>query len=214
MLFPALIIALLIWPWVIRLGGPGLVVLGLADNSVVPLTGSMDVLTIWLAASHRNLWPYYAFMATAGAVLGGSVTYSLGRKGGKEAIERRLNANQARKVFRRFGRWGFWTVVVSAILPPPFPIVPVLLAAGALQYSRKKFVGALALGRGVRYSLVAGFGSLYGDQIEAFFSRYYKPSLLILIGLAVLGGILTLVRYLHVRSNRERPEVVSHGRAA
>jgi len=204
MLLFALIVVLLVWPWVIRLGGPGLVLLGIADNSVVPLTGSMDVLSIWLAASHRDLWPYYAFMATAGAVLGGYITYSLARKGGKQAIEHKLNASMARKVFRRFERWGFWTVVVSAILPPPFPIVPVLLAAGALQYSRGKFVGALALGRGIRYSLVAGFGSLYGDQIEAFFSRYYKLALLILIGLASVGGILTLLRYLHLRRNRER----------
>src|SRR6266567_1049664 len=93
-------ILLFVWPWVIRLGGPGLVLLGIADNSVVPLTGSMDVLTLWLAASLRDLWPYYAFMATAGAVLGGYVTYSLGRKGGKQAIEYKLNKNQARKVFR------------------------------------------------------------------------------------------------------------------
>src|SRR6266704_5526121 len=103
MLLFALIVVLLVWPWVIRLGGPGLVLLGIADNSVVPLTGSMDVLTIWLAASHRDLWPYYAFMATAGAVLGGYITYSLARKGGKQAIEYKLNANQAGKVFRRFG---------------------------------------------------------------------------------------------------------------
>ena len=41
--------------WVRRLGGPGLVLLGFADNSVVPLPGSMDVLTIWLAARHRDL---------------------------------------------------------------------------------------------------------------------------------------------------------------
>jgi hypothetical protein len=37
-----------------RWGGWGLVLLGIADNSVVPLTGSMDVLTIWLAAHHRE----------------------------------------------------------------------------------------------------------------------------------------------------------------
>src|SRR5438552_12754596 len=196
--------AWLIWPWLVRLGGPGLVVLGVADNSVIPLTGSMDVLTIWLAARHRELWPYYAVMASAGAVLGGYITYSLGRKGGKQAIERKLNKQKAEKVFARFSHWGFRTVAVSALLPPPFPLVPVLLAAGALQYSRKKFVGALALGRGIRYSLVAGFGSLYGDQIEAFFSRYYKLALLILIGLALVGGILTLFRYLHLRRSRGR----------
>src|SRR5260370_21493305 len=133
MLLFALIVVLLVWPWVIRLGGRGLVLLGIADNSVVPLTGSMDVLTIWLAASHRDLWPYYAFMATAGAVLGGYITYSLARKGGKQAIEYKLNASRARKVLRRFERWGFWTGVVRAILPPAVPIVPFLFAAGRTQ---------------------------------------------------------------------------------
>src|SRR5258707_15637041 len=136
MLRIAAIVAMLLWPWVSRLGGLGLVFLGIADNSVIPLTGSMDVLTIWLAARHPDLWPYYAFMATAGAVLGGYITYSLGRKGGKEAIARRLNEQKTRKVFQRFGHWGFRTVFFSAMLPPPFPLVPVLLAAGAMQYPR------------------------------------------------------------------------------
>ena len=81
---------ILIWRWLLRLRGPGLVLLGIADNSAVPLTGSMDVLTIWLAASDRRLWPYYALMATVGAVLGGYITYALARKGGKQAIALKL----------------------------------------------------------------------------------------------------------------------------
>lgn len=205
---------LLIWPWLIRMGGPGLVLLGIADNSVIPLTGSMDVLTLWLAAGHRNLWPYYALMATIGAVLGGYITYSLGRKGGKEAIQRKLKGKKAEKVFARFDRWGFRTVFFGAILPPPFPLVPVLLAAGALQYPRKKFVGALALGRGVRYTLLAGFGSLYARQISSFFSKYYKPALLILISLAVVGGTLAMVEYFRSRRQNSQRSPVIHGRAA
>src|SRR5215472_1098191 len=163
----------LIWRWVLRMGGPGLILLGIADNSVVPLTGSMDVLTIWLAASHRDAWPYYAFMAVIGAVLGGYITYALGRTGGKEALEHKLNKKKAQKVFAKFDRWGFRSVLVGAILPPPFPLVPVLLAAGALQYPRKKFLSALALGRGIRYSLIAGIGSVYARQITSFFAEYY-----------------------------------------
>ena len=209
---PDTIALIVVWRWLVRLGGPGLVVLGIADNSVIPLTGSMDVLTMWLAARHRDLWPYYALMATAGAVLGGYITYSLGRKGGKEATERKLHKKKAAKVFSRFSHWGFKTVAVSAMLPPPFPLVPVLLAAGALQYPKKKFVGALALGRGIRYSLLAGFGSLYGKAIGEFFSRYYKPAIFILVGLAALGGILTLAEYL--RSRRSRTPALPHGRAA
>jgi len=35
-------------------------------------------------------------------------------------------------------------------LPPPMPFVPFLLAAGAMQYSVKKFLAAMTLGRIVR----------------------------------------------------------------
>jgi membrane protein YqaA with SNARE-associated domain len=194
------LIAVSVWTRLRHLGGVGLVLLGLADNSVVPLPGSMDVLTIVLAARHRELWWYYAFMATVGAVIGGYITYGLARKGGKEAFERKLSKNRADKVFERFERWGFWAVAVPAVLPPPFPIVPFLLAAGALQYSRKKFVAALALGRGVRFTIVAGLGALYGRHIVRFFARYYKPALITLIALAVIAGVFSLVQYYRYKS--------------
>ncbi len=162
------------WVRLRRLGGWGLVLLGVADNSVIPLTGSMDVLTIWLAARHREPWPYYALMATVGAVLGGYITYGLARKGGKQAMERRLSKRRAAKVYKRFERWGFGAIAIPAVLPPPFPFFPFLLAAGAMQYSRKKFLSALVLGRGVRYSIAAYLGVRYGNHIVRFFARYDK----------------------------------------
>jgi membrane protein YqaA with SNARE-associated domain len=198
------LLAVPIWHRLRRLGGPGLVLLGIADNSVIPLTGSMDVLTIWLAARHREPWPYYAFMATLGAVIGGYITYALARKGGKETMERKLSKRRALQVSKTFERWGFFAVAVPALLPPPFPFVPFLLAAGAMQYSPKKFLGALTLGRGVRYSIGAGLGFLYGSHILRFFNRYYKPAMATLIGLAVIGAILTLIQYLRSRKKPHR----------
>jgi membrane protein YqaA with SNARE-associated domain len=188
-------IAVTVWSRLRHLGGVGLVLLGLADNSIVPLPGSMDVLTIVLAAHHTQLWWYYAFMATVGAVIGGYITYGLARKGGKEAFERKLSKRTAEKVFKRFERWGFFAVAVPALLPPPFPIVPFLLAAGAMQYSRKKFVSALTLGRGIRFTLVACLGAIYGRHIVRFFSRYYEPALIALIGLSVIAGVFSLIQY-------------------
>ena len=41
--------------WLISLGGPGLILLGLADNSLIPLPGSTDVATIVLAARYQSL---------------------------------------------------------------------------------------------------------------------------------------------------------------
>ena len=193
------LLAVSTWVRLRRLGGPGLVLLGIADNSVIPLTGSMDVLTILLAARHREPWFYYALMATIGAVLGGYITYILARKGGKQAMESRLSKRRAAKVYKRFERWGFGAIAIPAILPPPFPFVPFLVAAGAMQYSRQKFLGALILGRGIRYSIAAYFGALYGRHVLRFFSRYEKPAVGILVGLAVVGGILSLIQYLRYK---------------
>ncbi|MFZ0815603.1 MAG: VTT domain-containing protein [Candidatus Sulfotelmatobacter sp.] len=199
LIHPHPLLAAPIWRQLRNLGGPGLILLGLADNSLIPLTGSMDVLTIWLAARHRHPWPYYAFMATLGAVIGGYITYSLARKGGKETMERKLSKKSAAQVTRAFERWGFSAVVIPAVLPPPFPFLPFLLAAGAMQYSQKKFLAALVLGRGVRYSILAYLGFHYGRHILRFFNQYYKPALAVLIGLAVIGTALSLIQYLRYK---------------
>jgi membrane protein YqaA with SNARE-associated domain len=193
------LLAVPLWRQLRHLGGIGLLLLGLIDNSVIPVTGSMDVLTIWLAARHQEPWPYYAFMATLGAVIGGYITYALARKGGKEMMERKLSKKRSAQVSRAFERWGFAAIVIPALLPPPFPFLPFLVAAGAMQYSRKKFLAALVLGRGIRYLIEAALGFVYGRHILRFFTRYYKPAMAVLIGLAVIGTAVTLVQYFRYR---------------
>jgi hypothetical protein len=46
-------------------GGPGLIVLGIIDNSAIPVPGSVDAMTIVLAASQKSSWLYYALMGKA-----------------------------------------------------------------------------------------------------------------------------------------------------
>lgn len=190
--------------WLLHLGGPSLVLVGVADNSFIPMPGSMDVMTILLAAHNRNLWIYYAMMSTAGAVLGGYITYRMARKGGKEMLEKKFSKKKVEKAYASFSRWGFAAVVIPALLPPPFPIVTMLLAAGALQYPTRKFVAALAVGRGARYTILAFLGAHYGRPIIRFFSQYYKPALVTLVALAVLGVIFAFVEYARARKRRHR----------
>jgi membrane protein YqaA with SNARE-associated domain len=179
-----------LWNMLWHLGGPGLILLGVADNSVVPLPGSMDAFTIVLSAGHQNLWWYYAIMATIGSAVGGYLTYRLGAKGGKETLEKKISQRRARKVYRIFERYGFWSVSVGAICPPPVPIVPFLLTAGAMHYPRRRFLSALVLGRAVRYTVIAYLGSIYGRSIFRWFGRYYQPVSYGLMGLAVVGGLV------------------------
>lgn len=184
----AFILFFSIGAWLERLGGLGLVLLGFADNSVVPLPGSMDALTIVLSAHQKSWWPYYAVMATIGGVVGGYATYALGTKGGEGALEKRLRKKQAERIYKIFNKYGFWSLFVPALLPPPVPFSPFLLVAGALKYSKRNFLIAVGSARAIRYGLLAWLGSIYSKQIFGFFHEYYGPVLWIVITLAVAAG--------------------------
>src|SRR5581483_3160250 len=105
-------------------------------------------------------------------------------------------------------RYGFWSVTITALCPPPVPIAPTLLVAGALKYPRQKFLAALTLGRAPRYFLVAYLGQRYGKHIIGWLTRYYRPLLYTLIALAVVGGLVGLfywLRYKHQHGRGKQP---------
>jgi membrane protein YqaA with SNARE-associated domain len=189
--------------WARRVGGPGLIVLGIVDNSAVPIPGSQDAMTIILSAGEKTWWPYYALMATVGAVVGGYITYRLARKEGKDILEKHIPHKKAEKVYSTFRKWGFGAIAIPALLPPPLPMFPFLLAAGAMQYSRGRFLTALAIGRGVRYTVLAFLGAMYGGAILGWISKYREPVLISGIVAAVAGTLFLLCRY--KRNKRPSP---------
>jgi membrane protein DedA with SNARE-associated domain len=194
------------WEWLLKLRGLGLMLLGLSDNSPVPVLGGTDALTIILSAEQPTSWPYYGMLATIGSVAGGCMTFMVGRKGGQKALEKRLPTKKVEKIFKGFEKHGFYSVFIPGLLPPPVPYMPFLLAAGALQYSPRKFFLALGLARTIRYSTLAYLGSRYSTQIFGFFHQFYRPILWVLIGAVVIGGI-GLIWWM-VRRKREGKPVV------
>jgi membrane protein YqaA with SNARE-associated domain len=187
--------------WLVHLGAVGFLPLGLIDSSIIPLPGSMDVLTIILAARSPELWFYYAVAATVGSVLGAFVTYRLARKGGEKSLEQRLSAKSMKRVVKLFERWGFAAIAIPALLPPPMPLVPFVLAAGAMQYSVKKFLVAMTLGRIVRYSILAYLAARYGRKMLPFLLQHGHPAIAAVLGLAVTAGLAYLV-YRGIKSKK------------
>jgi len=206
-----------VWRWIHGLGGLGLVLLGLADNapffSAPP--GSEDVFLILLSAHHPHWWVYYALMATVGEVLGGYLGYRLAAKGGQETFEKKVGKPRAGKIYKYFEKRGYLTVLTGAILPPPFPFTPVVMAAGVMQYPHKKFVSALLAGRAARFLTEAFLGRVYGQQMISFFSRHYRALLYVLISVLAAAGIGALV-YFKWYKPKHRPggEALLAGRKA
>jgi len=83
--------------------------------------------------------------------------------------------------------------------------VPVLMAAGIMQYEPRKFLTALTLGRGIRFFLLAFLGRLYGTAIVHWLNRYYQPFLYALIALGILGGMAAVVYFKWYRP-KHQPE--------
>jgi len=193
----SLMLAPSVWKWIHRLGVPGLILLGIVDNTpfVSAPPGSMDIFVILLSAHRYEWWAYYALMATAGEILGGYLTYRLAEKGGQVTLEKKIGKQRATKIYKYFEKRGFLAVFVGSLLPPPFPFTSVLMAAGIMQYPRQDFLPALTAGRGIRFFLVAFVGRSYGRQMIAFFSRHYHSAMVALIVLAVASGIGALVYF-------------------
>ncbi len=192
--------------WFRHFGGPGLIAIGIADASLIPMPGSVDVLTVILAASNPDWWPYYAAMATVGAVAGGYLTYRLGCKGGKAGLAKRLSPSRLKKVQKSFEKGGFMAIFVPALLPPPVPMVPFVLAAGTLNYPRHKFLLALTLGRAIRYTVLALLASIYGRHILRFIRRYEQPVLWSFIALLVLSTLWAVGYHLWRKRHSHLPE--------
>ncbi len=192
--------------WLERLGGLGLVLLGFADNSVIPMPGSMDAMTVILSAHQKEWWPYYAAMATLGGVLGGYATYTLGARSSQSALEKKLPKNKADKVYKIFNKYGFWSLFVPALLPPPVPFSPFLLVAGALKYSKRDFLIAVGTARAIRYFLLAWLGSKYSTQIFGFFHGYYQPILWTVVAVATAAGVTALI-WIWKRKRESKPVI-------
>jgi membrane protein DedA with SNARE-associated domain len=176
------------WATLTRLGGFGLILMGVLDSSVIPTPGGLDALTVVLAASDKESWLYYAAMAVVGSVIGGYLTYRIGRKGGEEALEQRLSKRKLDRVRRAFEKFGFGTVFLPALMPPPVPLSPFLLGAGALNYPLKKYLVALTLARAIRFTAVAYLASIFGRRVFGFFAEHSTIVLIVFISILVLAA--------------------------
>lgn len=193
--------------WLHRLigfGALGLVALGILDASVVPLPGSLDILTIILAAHRHELWLLYAIAAWVGSVGGGYMTYQLGRKGGKELLEKRVPKKQLDRVYKWMEGHSSLTLFIPTLMPPPTPVSYFVLAAGAMGISKKHYFLVFGSAKAIRYLLLAYFSSRYGHQIIHWARENASAMLYALLGLLVLG-LIALGVWIYYRKSRGEP---------
>ena len=190
--------------WLMNLGAAGIFALAIIDSSVIPipLPGSTDLVLLLLTAFRSQSVGspiLFASCAFVGSVIGGYTTWAAGKKGGEAALDRLGKGRFVRRVQGWVKRNGLLSVALASLLPPPVPLMPFLLAAGAAGLSRGRFLISYCSARAVRYGVVAWAGYKYGRGVINFWQNDLKgwstPILVGYISLLVLGALYGVWKY-------------------
>ena len=102
------------------------------------------------------------------------------------AALRRVRPERRDKIENLLGRYDMLAVMIPAILPPPFPFKPFVLAAGAFKFKIPRFVTAIFLGRAIRFLLEGWLAIQFGqDAFDLIKQNGLKVLLIVLALLAV-----------------------------
>jgi membrane protein YqaA with SNARE-associated domain len=175
---------------VMAFGGGGLFVVTVFDSSVLSFPFFPDAVLIELSIANHARMPYYAAMAAFGSLLGSLVLYFLAKKGG-EAFFHKHAGGKAEKIKQWVDNNGFLSAFLPALLPPPFPFKPFVLAEGVFQVPPRTFLLAILLGRALRYGGEGILAVRYGDAALDYLKSHGGAFVLVMLVLVLVLYILT-----------------------
>ena len=177
----------------LRFGLVGLFFVSIVDSSFVPLPipGISDLMIVFFAAQHTNLILLVS-LATAGSALGGYLSFWVGQRGGKDFLEKHVPKRILGQVQHWMEHHAILAVSLPAILPPPTPLSPFVLAAGASCMSLRRFMTAFTVSRLLRHIAAAWIGVHYGKAVLSLWNRFserWATTILIALWSVILVGV-------------------------
>ena len=168
----------------------GIFLVSIVDSSFVPLPvpGVTDIMLVVFAAQKSN-WILLILLATAGSAIGGYLSYEVGHAGGMQFLEKHVPARIFKSVCEWMEKHAVLAIALPAVLPPPMPLSPFVLAAGALKMSKKKFLTIFTLSRGARHAFAVWLGIYYGRHVLHLWNRFsakWAGTILIVLWTAIL----------------------------
>ena len=171
------------------LGGWGVFILAAIDSSAIPIP--LDALVAgYVFSSPARAW-LYCIAGAAGSALGSLVPFYLGRAGGELFLLKRIDEAKLKRIRDRFERQEFLALMIPAMLPPPTPFKLFVFSAGVFEMKLALFMAAVAVGRLIRFAVLALLTVIFGPGIVTKARTLIRqhPSLMI----AIVAGVLILV---------------------
>jgi len=166
-----------------------------AESSFFPIPP--DILLIALCFGARHKWATYAFVCTAGSVLGGVAGWLIGW-GLAETVALPLmgifdpsGATQSR-IGEWYAEYGFFGILIAAITPIPYKVFTVF--SGMMSYNLPLLILASIIGRGFRFYVVAAIIRAFGPRVKPFIDKNLEWCFI--AGSVLLVGGFVAIKYL------------------
>jgi membrane protein YqaA with SNARE-associated domain len=141
-----------------------------------------------LSWQRPSLFFLIALVAALGSTVGCFVLYRIARTGG-DAMMFRFPADKQEWVKEKVRRNDTLAVLVAMLGPPPFPTKLFILVAGVVRMDWRRFLGAVFVGRLIRFLGEAYLAVKLGDRAAETLKDYY-PAIAVTLAAAVVLFLL------------------------
>jgi len=168
----------------------GLIVVMIVENLFPPIPSEIVLPLAGYEVSRGELtFAGTVAAATLGSLVGALILYSLGRWGGRPAIERwgrhlRVGPDELDRAEAWFSRWGDWVVLGARLVPGARSVVSI--PAGTMRMGAVRFVALTTLGSAVWNAILIGAGWALGDNWDTISGWIGGASKVVLVA-AILG---------------------------
>lgn len=185
-----------LYDWVLKwaetpYAGVALFTLALLEASVFPIPP--DVLLVAMSISLPDRALFFAFLASAGSVIGGALGYLIGLLLWHAladfffAYVPMFDPDVFAKMQGYFEQYDFLIVFAAGFSPIPYKIFTV--GAGVFEIGFTTFILASIVSRSARFFLEAWLLKRYGASMKGFIDRYFNW-LAIAFTILLVGGFL------------------------
>jgi membrane protein YqaA with SNARE-associated domain len=180
----------------IYIAAPAMVLIGALDSSLLSLPEINDYLVVARCYKDPKAALYFPLFAALGSVIGCSILYAIMQRGGQAVLRARFREEHIQRVENAYARFGFLTLAIPALLPPPMPFKIFVATAGALEYPKWRFMTTIMISRSLRYYVEGVLAIFYGERVLKFLS---DNGLMIL---SIVGGLCVLFVVMYVLYTR------------
>jgi len=173
------------------------------------------VLVLGGFAAHRGYLelPWVIVSAFLGSLFGDQLYYFIGRVKGKSLLEKRPQWKaKSEKVFSLLHKHQILLILGFRFLYGLRTVTPFVIGASKIKPAR--FIILNILGAAIWAVIVGTMGYLFGYTLEIFIDNVKKYELLVFAGLAGIGIIIWLLRFIKKSSDRKSSKPMSKDNTA